>query len=111
MKVLFDQNVSFRIVNLLKDHYAEAKQVKLLGLENARDLEIWEYAKQNNYTIVTFDADFYELANIKGHPPKIIWLRMGNTSTKSIAEIMISMITAIADCFLKVEKTNSIKKP
>ena len=64
MKVLFDQNVSFRIVNLLKDYYPEAKQVRLLGLENARDLEIWEYAKQNNYTIVTFDADFYELANI-----------------------------------------------
>ncbi|GGF38598.1 DUF5615 family PIN-like protein [Echinicola rosea] len=100
MKVLFDQNVSFRIVNLLKDYYTEAKQVRLLGLENARDLEIWEYAKQKNYTIVTFDADFYELANIKGHPPKIIWLRMGNTSTKSIAEIMISMQPVIADFIL-----------
>lgn len=100
MKVLFDQNVSFRIVNLLKDYYPEAKQVRLLGLENARDLEIWEYAKQNNYTIVTFDADFYELANIKGHPPKIIWLRMGNTSTKSIAKIMTSMQPVIIDFIL-----------
>ncbi|WP_215223385.1 DUF5615 family PIN-like protein [Echinicola shivajiensis] len=100
MKVLFDQNVSFRIVNLLKDDYPEVKQVRLLGLENASDLKIWEYAKENDYTIITFDADFYELSNIKGHPPKIIWLRMGNTTTKSIAEKMISMKSVIADFIL-----------
>ncbi|UCS92161.1 DUF5615 family PIN-like protein [Echinicola marina] len=100
MKVLFDQNVSFRIVNLLKDNYPEVKQVRLLGLENASDLKIWEYAKENDYTIITFDADFYELANIKGHPPKIIWLRMGNTTTKSIAEKMISMQSVITDFIL-----------
>jgi len=100
MKVLFDQNISFRIVNLLKDYYPEVKQIRLLGLENASDLKIWEYAKENNYTIITFDADFYELANIKGHPPKIIWLRMGNTTTKSIAEKMISLQSVIADFIL-----------
>ncbi len=100
MKLLFDQNISFRIINQLKEFYPEAKQVRLLGLENASDSTIWEYAKEHNYTIVTFDADFYELSNIKGHPPKIIWLRVGNTTTKSIAEILVSKHTEIVDFIL-----------
>jgi len=58
MKLLFDQNISFRIVKLLIDILPLSSQVRLLGLENAKDLEIWEYAKFNGYTIVTFDTDF-----------------------------------------------------
>lgn len=85
MKLLFDQNISFRIVASLKDLFPHASQIRLLGLENSSDYEIWEFAKKNNYTIVTFDADFYDISLIKGTPPKIVWLRMGNTSTKQIA--------------------------
>jgi predicted nuclease of predicted toxin-antitoxin system len=58
MKLLFDQNISFRIVSKLKDTFSEAQQVRELGLENSTDREIWEYAKRNDYTVVTFDADF-----------------------------------------------------
>jgi predicted nuclease of predicted toxin-antitoxin system len=86
MKLLFDQNISFRIVKLITDVFPFASQVRLLGLENADDIEIWEYAKLNNYAVVTFDTDFYDLSLIKGAPPKIIWLRLGNTSTKDIAK-------------------------
>ena len=49
-------------------------------------MEIWEYAKNNNFCIVTFDADFVDIATIKGHPPKIIWLRTGNMTTENIAQ-------------------------
>jgi len=49
---------------------------------------IWEYAKSNDYTIVTFDSDYYDLSIIKGYPPKIIWLRAGNNTTKEIARIL-----------------------
>jgi predicted nuclease of predicted toxin-antitoxin system len=89
MKLLFDQNISFRIVNLITDVFPCASQVRLLGLENADDIEIWEYAKLNNYVVITFDTDFYDLSLIKGPPPKIIWLRLGNTSTKDIAKCVI----------------------
>ncbi len=89
MKLLFDQNISFRILKQISDVYPEAKQVKDVGLENSSDSEIWEFARKNNYCIVTFDSDFYDLSVIKGIPPKIIWLRTGNTSTISIAKVLI----------------------
>jgi predicted nuclease of predicted toxin-antitoxin system len=55
-------------------------------LENADDWEIWEYARLHGFTIVTFDADFYDISLLNGHPPKIVWLRIGNSSTAEIAE-------------------------
>lgn len=87
MKILFDQNISFRVIDKISKNFPEAKQVRELNLENASDLEIWQFAQSNNYTIVTFDADFYDLANLKGHPPKIIWIRAGNTKTDNIAKL------------------------
>ena len=88
MKLLFDQNISYRITKLLSQTFPEAKQVSQVGLENSTDTGIWEYAKLNDFTIVTFDSDYYDLSIVKGCPPKIIWLRTGNTSTKKIAEII-----------------------
>ena len=84
MKLLFDQNISFRIIKKIEDILPFASQVRLLGLENSTDIDIWDYAKKNDYTIVTFDTDFYDISLIKGTPPKIIWLRIGNTSTNNL---------------------------
>lgn len=72
MKFLLDQNISFRVVVKLKHVYPDCRQVRELNLENKSDIEIWNFAKQNNYSIVTFDADFYDLVTLYGHPPKII---------------------------------------
>lgn len=103
MKLLFDQNISFRILSKISNFFPEAKQVRELGIENFSDLEIWKFAKDNNYTIVTFDADFYDLANLKGHPPKIIWLRFGNTKTDFLAEVLNSRNSIIKDFILSKE--------
>lgn len=89
MKLLFDQNISFRIISKLRDTFPEAFQVRELGLENATDHEIWKYAKRNNFSVVTFDADFYDLSNLYGHPPKIIWLRTGNRRTSDLTRLLI----------------------
>lgn len=97
MKLLFDQNISFRLLRKIEVQYPEAKQVKELSLENSTDMQIWEYARVNHYTIVTFDADFYEIANLKGHPPKIIWLRTGNTTTTNLEKIFIKKRELIGD--------------
>ncbi len=89
MKILSDQNISFRLVNLLKTTFEQVDHVKLLGLTDATDLEIWNFAFKNNYTIVTFDSDFIDLATLKGSPPKIIWLRFGNSSNLKIAHKLV----------------------
>ena len=97
MKLLFDQNISFRIISKIKNHFPEAKQVRQLGIENYSDLEIWKFAKENQFTIVTFDADFYDLSNLKGHSPKIVWLRFGNTQIDFLSDIIISNESTIKD--------------
>ena len=97
MKLLFDQNISFRIISKIKNDFPEAKQVRQLGIENYSDVEIWKFAKEMNYTIVTFDGDFYDLSHFKGLPPKIIWLRFGNTKTDFIATIINSRQLIIKD--------------
>ncbi len=88
MKLLFDQNISYRIIKAIVDIFPESKQVRNLNLENSTDNQIWDYAKMNDYCIVTFDADFYDLSLVKSTPPKIIWLRTGNTSTKYLERII-----------------------
>lgn len=88
MKLLFDQNISFRIIKKIEAFFSNANQVRNLGLEDASDSDIWSYAKNNNFVIVTFDADFADIANIKGCPPKIIWLRTGNLTTNNIIKIL-----------------------
>ncbi|MDR0737713.1 MAG: DUF5615 family PIN-like protein [Prevotellaceae bacterium] len=90
IKLLFDQNISFRILRHLPDIFLNSQQVRIIGLENAADLEIWEYARSNGFMIVTFDADFYDISLVKGHPPKIVWLRTGNTTTAGIVECLFA---------------------
>ena len=88
MKLLFDQNISFRITSKIQDLFPDSKQVRDLGLENSKDSFLWNYAKENKYCIVTFDRDFYDLGLIKSSSPKVIWLRLGNTSTQNIKKIL-----------------------
>ncbi|HBK70306.1 MAG TPA: hypothetical protein DDZ39_01390 [Flavobacteriaceae bacterium] len=90
MNFLFDQNISFRLIRKINDVFPNSKHVKELGLENATDIEIFDYAKKNNYSVVTFDSDFCDLNTIRGFPPKIIWIRTGNITTKNL-EIIIRL--------------------
>lgn len=80
MNILLDQNISFKVVPLLVSTFEGIKQVKQLNLIDASDIEIWDYSRLNNYTIITFDYDFIDLATLRGTPPKVIWLRFGNSS-------------------------------
>lgn len=99
MNILLDQNISFRVNRLLSDSFENVKQVKEIGLANASDVDIWSYAYSNNYTIVTFDSDFIDLAILKGSPPKIIWLRFGNSSNLKIANKLISKLIEIRSLY------------
>ena len=88
MKLLFDQNISFRVAVRLQPEFPGCGQVRQLGLEDRSDMEIWEYAKNNGYTIVTFDADFHDLVTLYGHPPKVVWLWIGNTTSENLIALL-----------------------
>ena len=102
MKLLFDQNISFKIVKKVDSYFSRSEQVRSLGLENKSDKEIWEYAKTNEYIIVSFDSDFYDFSIIWGTPPKIIWLRTTDQRTGAIVSLLKNHSQTIAD-FIKDE--------
>ena len=88
MKLLFDQNLSYHLVAALAEMYPGSAHVRLLGMERADDRAIWEYAKGNGFAIVTQDSDFNERSLLFGYPPKIVWLKCGNTATRHVLEIL-----------------------
>jgi len=55
---------------------------------NSPDIEIWEYARTQNFIIVTFDSDFHDLYLLKGFPPKILWFQSGNLQTSELSLIL-----------------------
>lgn len=88
MKLLFDQNLSPRLSKRLSDIYPESMHVCEVGLDKALDIKVWEYARENAYIIVSKDSDFGEMNMVHGFPPKVIWIRRGNCSTKQV-EILL----------------------
>jgi predicted nuclease of predicted toxin-antitoxin system len=89
MKLLFDQNLSFRLCKAVADIFPESNHVGLSGLSQAGDQDIWDYAKARGFAIVSQDADFAEMAALLGSPPKVIWLRSGNQSTAAISALLL----------------------
>ncbi len=89
MKLLFDENISYRIVKRLAKTFPQSSHVKFHNLEKASDIEVWEFAKKESYSIITNDTDYNDFSLVWGFPPKIIWLRIGNTSTNGIVNRLI----------------------
>lgn len=88
MQLLFDQNISYKLIELLSDIFPDSKHVKTLGLEEANDLAIWEFAKTEDYIIVSKDSDFHQFSFLYGPPPKVVWISRGNCSTREIESIL-----------------------
>jgi predicted nuclease of predicted toxin-antitoxin system len=88
MKLLFDHNLSPRLVTRLADIFPGSLHVFPLNMGEAADQQIWEYAKQNSCVIVTRDSDYNDLSLIRGVPPKVIWIRRGNCSTQEIEQLL-----------------------
>lgn len=96
MKLLFDQNLSYKLCGLLGDQFPGSAQVRLLGLDRASDDEIWRYAGDNGFTLVTMDTDFLDFATLHGAPPRVILLRCGNQPTSVIADLLLEHALRIA---------------
>lgn len=88
MKFLLDENLSPELVGLLSETYPDMRHVRDAGLNSAPDTEVWAYASQMELTIVTKDADFHHRSFLFGSPPKVIWIRAGNCSTRQIAALL-----------------------
>lgn len=86
--LLLDQNLPPKLVSKLADTFPGSIHVSQVGLAEALDRKVWEYAHITNMVLVSKDADFGELGTLLGFPPKVIWIRRGNCSTKDIEHLL-----------------------
>jgi predicted nuclease of predicted toxin-antitoxin system len=88
VKLLFDENLPPRLADVLQDQFPGSAHVHSCGLGSADDEAIWEYAKREAFTIVSKDSDFQERSVLRGSPPKVVWLRIANSSITEIAALL-----------------------
>lgn len=88
MKLLFDQNLSWRLPQKLADLYSDSRHVREFGMKESEDVDVWEYAKANGCVIVTKDIDFQQRSLLFGHPPKVVRLRVGNCPVQAIEDLL-----------------------
>jgi predicted nuclease of predicted toxin-antitoxin system len=93
MKLLFDQNLSHRLVGLLAAEFPGSAHVRDLGMSASSDADVWAYAGANGFVIVSKDTDFQQRATLYGAPPKVIWVRLGNCSTAAVASLLQSRLS------------------
>ncbi len=98
MRLLFDENISWRIVKKTEPFFEACKHVNEIGKSNpVSDTEIWDYALKEQYIIVTNDEDFENLITLNGFPPKVILLKTGNQSTTFLADKLIQLQVNISE--------------
>ena len=95
MKLLFDENLSPKLVARLAAEFPESVHVSRVGLDKAGDETVWVFARENAFTIVTKDADFQEISLRLGMPPKVVWLRRGNCSVDETVAMLRNNVDAI----------------
>lgn len=88
MKLLFDENLAARLVQLLADIYPDSAHVRGLGLGGSADRSVWDRAASGGFILVTKDEDFHRLSVMLGPPPKVVWIRLGNCTTAAVAELL-----------------------
>jgi len=96
MKLLFDHNLSDRLVSALAGTYPGSMHVRQVGLASASDEAIWQFAKQQAAVITSKDSDFYYRSTLFGHPPKVIWIRLGNCTTDQVEALLRARTSELA---------------
>ena len=95
MRLLFDEQLSEELVKLLNDVFPASVHVRLLGAGGAADPIVWQMARERGCVLVTKDEDFHRMSVIRGAPPKVVWLRVGNCSTDAIAQLLRNRVDDI----------------
>ena len=90
MKLLFDENLSPRLVDLLSSLFPGSTHVRAVGLAQADDDTVWAYAKNHGFAIVSKDSDFHQRSFVLGYPPKVIWIQRGNCTTMDVVILLQS---------------------
>jgi predicted nuclease of predicted toxin-antitoxin system len=88
VSLLFDENLSPALPTALADCYTECRHVRDVGLKSSPDVAVWEHATREGLAIVTKDSDYRHRSTLQGYPPKVIWIALGNCSTKMVEDLL-----------------------
>lgn len=88
VRLLFDEQLSEDLVGLLAGVFADSVHVRGLGAGGAADDEVWALARAHGCVLVTKDEDFHRLSVLRGAPPKVVWVRLGNCTTEDVASLL-----------------------
>jgi len=97
MKLLLDQNLPRQLAGALQASFPGTSHVWPLGLAEASDDDVWEYAAKQGFAIVSKDTDFIHRALLCGHPPKVVCLQVGNCPTGTVRTLVLSRRLEIQD--------------
>jgi len=97
VRLLLDEQLSDALCGLLADDFPDSQHIRLLGFEGASDETVWELAKTHDCILVTKAEDFQRLSVPRGAPPKVLWIRLGNSPTAGVAELLRRHIGDIRD--------------
>jgi predicted nuclease of predicted toxin-antitoxin system len=88
VRLLFDENLSPDLPRLVASIFPSSTHIREVGLMGADDVVIWRLAAEKEFVLVTKDDDFVELSILRGAPPKIILIGLGNCRTSAIAALL-----------------------
>jgi len=98
MRLLLDENISLKLVKFLQNDFPGSSHLSFLDMQGSTDTQIWEFAKQDDYIIVSKDNDFRQRSFLLGFPPKVIWLSIGNSGINEIKSLLLNN-TAVVEHF------------
>ena len=105
MRLLFDQNLSYRLPAELQDFYPDPTHVRECGLIKASDEDVWNYATTHRYAIASKDGDFHQRSFLRGFPAKVLWIRVGNCSTQAIVNLLRTRVVIVAEFLADPEQS------
>jgi len=97
VKLLFDENLPARLIRSVSDSFPGSSHVSTVGLSSSPDEEVWEFARDNGFTLVSKDSDFHQMSFVRGYPPKVVWMRLGNCSVAELEAVLTASIALIRE--------------
>ena len=88
MRLLVDQNLSPRLPVRLADLFPNSEHVDAVGLGSSVDNVVWDYALQHDLAILTKDEDYSQMSVLRGWPPRVLWLLIGNCTTIQVEALL-----------------------
>lgn len=88
MRLLFDEQLSEALCDQLRELFPDSVHVRRLAGASLPDERVWALAIEHGCVLVTKDEDFHRLSVLRGAPPKVVWVRLGNCATVDVAQLL-----------------------